>query len=94
VIQLTRLKGQPITVNSDLIKFVESNPDTVITLVNGEKILVHETPDEIVKRVVEFRRAVIGDVLSGNADAGVAAAVMGSGHRDQGVPQPEERSRG
>ena len=43
MIRLTRLNSQPITVNSDLIKFVESNPDTVITLVNGDKILVHET---------------------------------------------------
>lgn len=94
MIQLTRLKGQQITVNSDLIKFVESNPDTVITLVNGEKILVHETPNEVVQRVVEFRRTVIIGVLSCGTDPGVAAAVIGSGYRNQGAPQPEERSRG
>ena len=37
VIQLTRLNGNPIALNSDLIKFVENAPDTVITLINGEK---------------------------------------------------------
>ena len=44
VIQLTRLNGNPIALNSDLIKFVENAPDTVITLINGEKIIVRETP--------------------------------------------------
>ena len=45
--------------SSDLIKFVEQNPDTVITLVNGEKILVQEPVAEIVSRVVEFRRKTL-----------------------------------
>ena len=54
MIRLTRLNSQQITVNSDLIKFIESNPDTVITLVSGEKILVHETADEVIARVIEF----------------------------------------
>jgi flagellar protein FlbD len=95
VIQLTRLKGQPITVNSDLIKFVESNPDTVITLVNGEKILVQETTDDVVQRVTAFRRAVIGGVLSIGTDPGIAVSAIASAQRDQAVPlQPEGRSRG
>jgi flagellar protein FlbD len=45
--------------SSDLIKFVEQSPDTVITLVNGEKILVQEQVSDIVARVVEFRRRVL-----------------------------------
>lgn len=45
--------------SADLIKFVEQNPDTVITLVNGEKILVQEPVSEIVGRIVEFRRRVL-----------------------------------
>lgn len=94
MIQLTRLKGQQITVNSDLIKFIESNPDTVITLVNGEKILVHETPSEVLERVIEFRRSVIGGLLACGTDPGVAAAALGSGYRYHGTPPPEERSRG
>ncbi len=59
MIRLTRLNNQPLLVNSDLIKSVESAPDTVITLVTGEKIVVLESSDEILKRVIEFRREII-----------------------------------
>jgi flagellar protein FlbD len=59
MIHLTRLNNSTFTVNADLIKFVEQNPDTVITLVNGEKILVQEPVGEIVSRIVEFRRRLL-----------------------------------
>ena len=56
MIRLTRLNKRPLVVNSDLIKFIENAPDTVITLVSGEKIVVLETVDEVIARVVEFRQ--------------------------------------
>ncbi len=59
MVQLTRLNNQPVVVNSDLIKFVEQAPDTLITLVNGEKFMVRESTEEVVKRTIEFRRAVL-----------------------------------
>src|SRR5271157_2368980 len=59
MIQLTRLNNSPLMVNSDLVKFVEQSPDTVITLVNGEKILVREKADEVLSRIVEFRRSIL-----------------------------------
>lgn len=59
MIRLTRLNNQGLTVNSDLIKFVEQSPDTLITLVSGEKIVVRESVDEVLARVIEFRRAVL-----------------------------------
>jgi uncharacterized protein YlzI (FlbEa/FlbD family) len=59
MIQLTRLNNHAITVNSDLIKFVEQAPDTVITLVNGEKIVVRESAGEVLRQVVQFRRSVL-----------------------------------
>jgi uncharacterized protein YlzI (FlbEa/FlbD family) len=59
MIQLTRLNNQPLVVNSDLIKTIESAPDTVITLLNGEKIVVRETGEKILARIVEFRRRVL-----------------------------------
>jgi uncharacterized protein YlzI (FlbEa/FlbD family) len=64
VIQLTRLNGNPIALNSDLIKFVENAPDTVITLINGEKIIVRENSDDVIHRIVEFRRAVMAGLPS------------------------------
>jgi len=63
MIQLTRLNNSVLMVNSDLIKFVEQAPDTVITLLNGEKILVRERADEVRVRVVQFRQSVLHGVL-------------------------------
>ena len=47
MIQLTRLNNQPLTVNSDLIKFIEKAPDTVLTLVSGEKVVVLESCEQV-----------------------------------------------
>jgi flagellar protein FlbD len=58
VIALTRLDGAEILVNVDLIESVEPTPDTLITLVNGTKLFVLEAPQEIVDRVIAFKRAV------------------------------------
>ena len=58
MIQLTRLNNQHLTVNSDLIKFVEQAPDTVITLTTGQKIMVLESAEEVVGRVIAFRRSI------------------------------------
>jgi len=63
MIQLTRLNKQPLAVNSDLIKFVEQAPDTVITLVTGEKIVVLEKTQEVLDLVVQFRRSVLQGVM-------------------------------
>ena len=63
MIRLTRLNHQALTVNSDLIKFLEQAPDTVITLLSGEKFIVRESADEVVRRVVEFRRSVLEGVF-------------------------------
>jgi flagellar protein FlbD len=59
MIQLTRLNNKPLMVNSDLIKFVEQSPDTLVTLITGEKIVVREHAEEVVARVIAFRRAVL-----------------------------------
>ena len=59
MIQLTRLNGQSITINSDLIKQIENAPDTVIALVSGEKFIFRETVEQILERIVTFRRRVL-----------------------------------
>ena len=59
MIRLTRLNGSSIALNSDLIKFVENAPDTVITLINGEKMIVRESTDDLIRRSIEFRRSVL-----------------------------------
>jgi flagellar protein FlbD len=59
VIHLTRLNGQDFAVNCDLIKFIENAPDTVLTLTSGEKIIVRESAEQVVARIIQFRRAVL-----------------------------------
>ena len=63
MIQLTRLNSHPLALNSDLIKYVEQAPDTVITLVSGEKIVVRESAEEVLDRVLQFRRAVLQGIM-------------------------------
>ena len=58
MIQLTRLNKSEIMINSDLIQYVEETPDTVITLTNGQKIVVVEPASEIVNKVVEYKRRI------------------------------------
>ena len=57
MIKLTHLSHEGFVLNSDLIELLESTPDTVITLTTGQKLRVSESADEIITRVVEFRRA-------------------------------------
>ena len=59
MITLHRLKGEPLVFNHDLIESIEALPDTVITLVDGRKVMVIETPAEIVERVRDFRASIL-----------------------------------
>jgi flagellar protein FlbD len=59
MIPVTRLDGTPMIVNTDQIAWIVYIPDTVISLMNGEKLIVRETPEVIVERVRQFRRATL-----------------------------------
>jgi flagellar protein FlbD len=59
MIELTRLNGNRITVNCDLIKFAEAAPDTVLTLITGEKLIVREPSNEVRQRTLEYRAHVM-----------------------------------
>ncbi|MFN8057672.1 MAG: flagellar FlbD family protein [Vicinamibacterales bacterium] len=60
MIALTRLNGVAVVVNVDLITWVERHPDTVVSLANGDKLFVRESPEEIVEKVVGFKRQISG----------------------------------
>lgn len=60
MIELTKINGAPIVLNSDLIEYIEETPDTVITMTNGEKIVVQDRMVEIIEKVVRFRRVISG----------------------------------
>ena len=62
MIRVTRLNHTPVVLNSDLIQEIEETPDTVISLTNGQKIMVLESPDTIIDLVRKFQRSIkVGD---------------------------------
>ena len=56
MIRLTRINRSLFYLNADLIEFVETTPDTVVTTVNGQKVMVLEGAEEVVRRVEAYRR--------------------------------------
>lgn len=58
MIKLTRLNGEEFIVNVDLIRFVESRPDTYISLTTDDRLIVRESAEEVVKRSIAYARAV------------------------------------
>jgi flagellar protein FlbD len=62
MIELTRLNGNPMLLNSDLLKTAEASPDTMLTLINGEKLIVREPLREVLEKVVAYRAALLATI--------------------------------
>jgi flagellar protein FlbD len=60
VIRLTHLNGRPFVVNAELVKYVEETPDTMLTMRDGERIVVRESAREVTARAIEYGRSVRG----------------------------------
>ncbi|MGI1658145.1 MAG: flagellar FlbD family protein [Desulfitobacterium sp.] len=56
MIEVTRLNGKKLVINSDLIETMEATPDTVITLTGGNKYVVVESTEELIRKVAEYKR--------------------------------------
>lgn len=78
MVKLTRLNNQVVVVNPDHIYAVEATPDTTLRLASGDRILVRESLEELVTKVVEFRRRVLDGFrcATGGDTAGVAAVTL------------------
>jgi flagellar protein FlbD len=74
MIELTRLNGHTLFVNCDLLKFAEAAPDTVLTLMTGEKIVVRETCAEVMAKSLKYRASILEAAWPGTA--GTPAPVM------------------
>jgi flagellar protein FlbD len=80
MIELTRLNGRSLLVNCDLIKTAEASPDTMLTLINGEKLIVSEEIGAVVDKVLAYRArllAVVAKRLHHFSDLERAAALAG-----------------
>ncbi len=75
MIELTRLNGSRLSLNCDLIKHAESAPDTVLTLVTGEKLVVLEPRGEVTRRTLEYRASVLRAAWPDAASALAATSV-------------------
>ena len=60
MILISRLHGEPLVINAELIEMVEAAPDTIVTLTTGRKILVQNPMDEILDKVVTYRQRIAG----------------------------------
>ncbi len=91
MIIVTRLNGSEIVVNADLIETVESTPDTIVTLVDGTRYVVEESPSDLIEKIQTYRAAVLrftGDV------AAAAAAPSPEGERGHVVQLHSEDGEG
>jgi flagellar protein FlbD len=63
MIKVTRLNHIPLILNSDLIEHIDVTPDTIIALNSGQKYVVLETAEEIIEKVIAFRKSIFGKDL-------------------------------
>ncbi|HEY6491497.1 MAG: flagellar FlbD family protein [Terracidiphilus sp.] len=92
MIKLTRLNGNPMVLNSDLIKTIEASPDSMLTLINGEKLIVREPLDEVEQRVLEYRArllAIVARRLRSFGDVALAASLASLNVSEQGGELPK-----
>ena len=62
MVEVTRLNGIPMLVNSDLIKIAESSPDTMLTLIHGEKLIIRESCAELLEKILAYRATLLAAV--------------------------------
>ena len=56
MIRLSHLNGEPFVLNAELIRYIEQRPDTFITLVSGERIVVQQTMDDVMRLALEYQQ--------------------------------------
>jgi flagellar protein FlbD len=89
MIELTRLNGNPMVLNSDLIKTAEASPDTMLTLITGEKLIVREECGEVVERVLAYRARLLAAVARRLTSLGDLQTVVSLASLDvSGQPSP------
>ncbi len=60
MIQVTRLNNTRFVINADLIEMIEATPDTTITLTTGKRFVVKEPLEEVIRRIINYKRSVYG----------------------------------
>ncbi len=69
MIRVTRLDGTQLYVNAELIETVRSTPDTLLSFTTGRKLVVSEKADEVVRRVIDYRRRISQTALDADVNS-------------------------
>jgi flagellar protein FlbD len=88
LVTLSRLNGTVVAINPDLITWIDVTPDTIVSLLGGDKIIVRESLDEVIARVVAFRRSV-GPSYTGSKEGALAYL---DAHRSEGAHSGRQRT--
>jgi flagellar protein FlbD len=82
MIHVTRLDGTDVVVNADLIATIERTPDTMLALVTGARLMVKEPVEEVVEKVVAFRRRLGPALLPDDPEDGFVKREVASVKRE------------
>lgn len=63
MIKTIRLNGRELVINAELVQFIEETPDTMITLTSREKIMVKDSIDEIISKVIDYQRLIRSKIM-------------------------------
>jgi len=88
LVTLSRLNGSVVAINPDLITWIDVTPDTIVSLLGGDKIIVRESLDEVIERVIAFRRSV-GPSYNGSKEGAVSYL---DAHRMDGPQSGRQRT--
>ncbi len=79
MVRVTRLNGAEIVVNASAIESLESTPDTVVRLLNGQRLAVRETVDEVIGKVISYQREVHQPLRGAETEGPVRGGVRRGG---------------
>ena len=66
MLEVTRLNGQKIVINCDLIEYIDANPDTTITLTTTNKFVVKESIEQVIDKIVEYKNKIYSQSIKIN----------------------------
>ena len=66
MLEVTRLNGQKIIINCDLIEYIDANPDTTISLTTNNRYVVKESLEEVIKRITDYKKEIFSNIISIN----------------------------
>jgi flagellar protein FlbD len=70
MVKLSRINGAEVTVNAELIETIEATPDTIVSLTTGKRLMVVESVDQVIEKVMAYRRALTPSLCSGGESGG------------------------